>query len=335
MKHYTIPIFIPELACPFRCIYCNQHVITSQEGIPNEIEIIETIESHLKTFSKGANVQIGFYGGTFTGLSLKQQEYLLQLAKPYLEKGLIHSLKLSTRPDYITAENLKLLKDFGVKEIELGIQSFDEEVLLQSKRGYTVRQIEESAELIKSFGFDLGMQMMLGLPADTKEKTVYTAQRIIACGAKTTRIYPTLVIENTDLAELYTEGKYAVLSMGEAVDWAKEVSLLFEHANVTILRMGLHPTKDFLQGQGFLAGPFHVSFKELVLSSIWQDILQPLMEKYPKGSSLKIGVNPNELNAAVGYNAANKKMLSEYFKDVRFFACPNLNGRRETSITKI
>ena len=133
MKHVTIPIFIPEIACPFQCLYCNQKKISGNLKPPKDSEIHSIIDSHLKTISQEkTKVELGFFGGNFTGINCEDQKHFLELVQPYIEKGLIDSIRLSTRPDYIDQEILDLLKKYGVKSIELGAQSMDEEVLRRS-----------------------------------------------------------------------------------------------------------------------------------------------------------------------------------------------------------
>ena len=202
-----------------------------------------------------------------------------------------------------------------VKNIELGAQSLDEDVLNFAKRGHTVKDVENASQLIKSYGFTLGLQMMIGLPLDTLEKSKQTAYKIISLGAESTRIYPTLVIDNTELADLYREGKYKALSLEEAVEWTAEIYKIFSKTDITILRVGLHPSESLIKGEHLLAGPFHVSFKELVLSRIWGEKLSNIPV-----DSKNIFVNPREINYAIGYNSSNRKMLREKNINVKFIA---------------
>lgn len=312
----TIPVFVPELACPNRCTYCNQHLISGQLQMPAREEIVEKIETYLATFPANAHVEVGFFGGNFTGIETEIQESLLQIVQPYIQQGKIHAIRLSTRPDYIDEKRLTFLKNYGVKTIELGVQSTDNEVLSLTNRGYDVQCVEKASNLIRAFGFELGLQMMIGLPGDTKEKSIQTAQKIIELGASQTRIYPTLVIEGTELAALFLKGEYKPLSLEEAIDTSKEILLLFEKHNVTILRVGLHPTEGFISGRDFLAGPFHVSFKELVLTKIWFDLLKDIPAD--KSKDLVIEVPLKEINYAIGYQRKNKNFLEERFKSVKF-----------------
>ena len=322
-KHYTIPIFIPEKACPFRCIYCNQYTIVNKLQIPSNDEIRETIEKYLTTFPVQGIKKLGFFGGSFTGMSVAEQNQYLDIAMPYIESKQIESIMLSTRPDYISEEILDNLKRYKVEMIELGAQSLDDEVLRKSGRGHNVEDVKRAATLILNKGFKLGLQMMIGLPGDSFEKTMKTAQEIVDLGAHCTRVYPTLVIKDTPLEMTYQSGKYTPLSLAEAVEWCKHLMKIFVENNVTILRMGLHPSEGLITGSSLVAGPFHRSFKELVLTELWKDILEENTKKQ-SGEHLIVEVSPTSINAAVGYQSLNKKSLQQRFKSVSFKINNNL-----------
>lgn len=319
MKHYNIPIFIPELACPNRCIYCNQRHISGQLQAVKPEEIRQIIEQHLATFIRPSEVELAFFGGSFTGIDEKDMLTYLQIVQPYIEQGEIKSIRISTRPDYINEKILDILQQYNVKDIELGAQSLNEEVLAFAKRGHTVRDVKNASQLIKSYGFSLGLQMMIGLPLDTVEKSKETAKKILKLGAESTRIYPTLVINNTDLADLYHQNKYKALSLDEAVDWTAEIYKIFSQSSIKILRVGLHPSEALINGTELLAGPFHVSFKELVLTKIWQE----KFEKLPINTKT-ILVNPREINYAIGYNSKNKQLLQKKFPYLKFISDSNV-----------
>ena len=319
MKHYNIPIFIPELACPNRCIYCNQRHISGQLQAVKPEEIKQIIEQHLATFIRPSEVELAFFGGSFTGIDEKDMLTYLQIVQPYIEQGEIKSIRISTRPDYINEKILDILQQYNVKDIELGAQSLNEEVLAFAKRGHTVKDVENASQLIKSYGFSLGLQMMIGLPLDTVEKSKETAKKILKLGAESTRIYPTLVINNTDLADLYRQNKYKALSLEEAVDWTAEIYKIFSQSSIKILRVGLHPSEALINGTELLAGPFHVSFKELVLTKIWQE----KFEKLPINTKT-ILVNPREINYAIGYNSKNKQLLQKKFPYLKFISDSNV-----------
>lgn len=323
-KFYTIPVFIPELACPFQCVFCDQKKISGYNNTPSGNEVNRIIESYLKSFTnKEAVINIGFFGGNFTGIPMNEQEEYLKIAYAYLKNGDIHGIRLSTRPDYITPEVVALLKNYSVSTVELGAQSFDEDVLRKSGRGHKVIDILNAASLIKGSGIKLGLQMMIGLPGDSLERSLFTAGEIVRLGADNTRIYPTLVIKGTKLEQLYYEGKYIPLSLDQAVDWSKQIFSLFTKNGINVIRVGLHPSEGLLTGHELAAGPFHVSFKELVLTDLWKDLLQEQLNETKNNILIKIP--PGQLNYAVGYKGSNKKMLELKFQSVKYIIDPSLN----------
>lgn len=323
-KYAIIPVFIPELACPFQCLYCNQKKIIGKLSPPSDKKIHEIIINHLQTIPESYHVELAFFGGNFTGISRNKQLHFLGLIQNYLKAGKINAIRCSTRPDYIHSETLEILKSNGVQTIEIGAQSMDEEVLSMSKRGHTVNDVIKASRLIQKYGFNLGIQMMIGLPGDSKEKSIMTAQKIIELGARNTRIYPTLVIKGTNLEKLYSMGKYKPLSLEEAIEWTSEILKLFEKADVNILRVGLHPSDGLLNGYELVAGPFHPSFRELVYTEIWRKKLNEIIYD---SDSICIKVNPSELNYAIGYGGLNKKKLRKVYRKVNFKTDLNIKNR--------
>jgi len=318
MKHFTIPIFIPQLGCPFQCIFCDQEKITSRGHVPDSEEVHNIISQYHCSFPKGKkHVEVGFFGGNFTGLSLAEQEKYLQVVFPYLQDGTIQGIRLSTRPDYIDEDRLSMLKKYGVTTIELGAQSLDEEVLCKAARGHTAGDVEMASRLIRMHGFRLGLQMMIGLPGDSLEKTLYTTDRIISLGARETRIYPVLVIKDTKLEEWYREGKYLPLSLEEAVFWLKTIIPLFEAAHVEVTRVGLHSSIGLQTGKELVAGPYHPSIRELAMTEVWWDRLMKFISEQ-KGDRITITVHPSQYNIAIGYYGKNRKRLLNYYRSVNF-----------------
>ena len=324
-KHFNIPIFIPELACPFQCIYCDQSKISGVKKLPGDDEIRNTINSYLSTIPAQSEVQLAYFGGNFTGIPSSQQEKYLKLAEPYIVQGKIKGIRLSTRPDYINDDVLRMLKDYHVQTIELGAQSLVDDVLRRSCRGHTAGTTEVASRKIIESGFTLGLQMMIGLPGDTLDRSLFTARRIAELGAEETRVYPTLVIKGTVLENMYRENNYTPLSLEESIRWCSKILPVFEEAGVRILKVGLHPSEGFLSGEDLVAGPFHPSFRELVETKLWGDRLKPLAQT--PGKELNIYVPPGQLNYAIGYEGVNKRMLEENFSKVVFTPSSELTGR--------
>lgn len=295
--------------------------------MPEAEEVKEIIENHLATFPKRRKiVELGFFGGNFTGIAVEEQEKYLAAAGEYLKSGEIQGIRLSTRPDYINEKVVKLLNKYKVSTVELGAQSMVDEVLLKSGRGHTIEDTEKAARLIKNAGIRLGLQMMIGLPGDKPAHDLHTAHEFVNLEAEDIRIYPTLIIRGTALEKLYEEGKYIPLEMKEAVHRSAEIFKVFETAGLRVIRMGLHPSKGLLSGEDLVAGPFHEAFRELVMTEIWSEHLTPLM-KDSDYETIEIFTSPAQFNFAIGYGAKNKKSLLKFYNTVVFRQDENLKAR--------
>jgi histone acetyltransferase (RNA polymerase elongator complex component) len=326
-RHFTIPIFIPMEACPFQCIFCDQDRISGRTAVPSAEDVLSILHQYLSTIhEKNSEIEVGFFGGTFTGLSPERQKGYFDTVLPFIKDGRIKGIRISTRPDFITPEILDFLKKYPVKTIELGAQSMDDEVLKRSGRGHTSLDTENASRLILEGGFTLGLQMMIGLPGDTEEKSVNTAKKIVELGASETRIYPVIVIKGTPLEDIFREGKYIPLKLEEAIRLTKNLMHVFDESNVKIIRIGLHPSEGLLYRNDYIAGPFHPSFRELVMTSVWTDRFRDLLNEKP-GESIAIRVNPVELNQAIGYYGKNRKLLENHFRTVKFMADPEIKEK--------
>lgn len=307
--HYTIPFFIIHKGCKHKCVFCDQKSITGQSSVsPSEVK--DKIEKYLGTIPEGADVEVGFFGGSFTGITRKEQKELLDPVLPFIGKGLIRGIRLSTRPDLIDAEALAFLKDHGVICIELGVQSMSDKVLLRSKRGHTAAQVEEASRLIVSGGFQLGHQIMLGLPESTFADEFYAAKKAKELGAGQVRIYPVLVIANTELAKWWKENKYKPLTEDEAVERSARLISYFTSNGITVLRCGLHPSEELATGGGFLAGPFHTAFRQKAESRIFAWMAERLLEEKTR-KPIKISYNPEDDAAFHGFGGGNSALLEK------------------------
>ena len=320
IKHYNIPIFLPELACPYRCVYCNQFHITGNSDVVKPEDVKNIIDSHLASFKEENRfVEVAFFGGNFTGLPVKMQNDYLEVVQPYLDKNLVHGIRCSTRPDYISLQRVKEIKHLGMRNIELGAQSTNDEVLKHCKRGHTYNDIVEASQIILSEDITLGLQMMIGLPYDSEEKDFQTAKDIVNLGAKESRIYPCIVVKDTELEALYRNGDYKALSINEAVSRSSKLYSYFIENQVKVLRIGLHQS-DELDKEGYVAGPYHKNFAEMVFSHIWKEKFENL--KISESENLKkdiiINVPASQINHAIGWNGENKKLLLEQFRSVDF-----------------
>lgn len=336
LRHYNIPIFVPEEACPNRCVFCNQYKISGSYKMPSIAEVEDKILTYLKTFKPESRIEIAFFGGNFTGIDISIQKQFLDVAQRFIEIGSVHGIRLSTRPDYIDNSRMDFLSQYKISCIELGAQSMDDEVLTLAGRGHSVDDIAKASDLINSYRIEFGLQMMLGLPGDNAQKSLKTAEEIVRHGAKSTRIYPALVIENTKLAEMFRKGEYTPLSLDEAINQAKQLVQVFENANVKILRMGLHPSEELSNEKSLLAGPFHPAFGQLVYSDIWKDIFEKKLAEldFSEKDEIIIETTPSQINAAVGNQGSNKKYFSRKFASVRFKTNTSLKNRECNILVK-
>jgi len=313
-KMYIIPIFIPHLGCPFKCVFCNQNSITGQQREITEEEVRQTIESHLKTLPRDAEIEVSFFGGSFTGIPQDMQNFYLGIAKEYLDKGKIDAIRLSTRPDYIDTKILQNLKRYQVSIIELGVQSMDEEVLLKSRRGHTSEDVVKAVNLIRQYDFKLGLQIMIGLPEDNLEKSLNTAYKIVELKPDFVRIYPTLVIKDTYLERMYKEGRFLPLTLQEAVEISKKMYIIFIKNNIDVIRIGLQTTENINYNKDVVAGPFHPAMGQLVESSIILDILiRAFKDKNIRDTNVTIFCNEKQISTIIGQKKFNKLFLEKKY----------------------
>ena len=261
-KHRNIPIFVPHLGCPNTCVFCNQRKISGHEKADFSSAEGE-IEAALATIPQGTDVQIAYFGGSFTGIDREDMIYLLALAKKYIDEGRVQSIRLSTRPDYIDEEILDILSRYGVRNIELGIQSMCDDVLAASGRGHTAAQTERACKLICERGFELVGQMMTGLPCSTLEKDKYTAEKICAMGASGARIYPTVVFRGTELENMMNRGDYKSREMENVIAEGAELVGIFARHGVKIIRIGLQASELLTEGSETVS-PYHEATGELI-----------------------------------------------------------------------
>ncbi|HHV29316.1 elongator complex protein 3 [Acetivibrio mesophilus] len=315
-KHIVIPIFVPHKGCPFDCIFCNQKNISGQKDDMTEDKMISIIESHIRSACEDAYIEIGFYGGSFTGIDREEQYRYLETANRYIKKGRVKGIRLSTRPDYITKDILGYLKEYSVSTIELGVQSLDNEVLQKSCRGHSVEDVYNASALIKEMGFILGIQTMIGLPGDSREKALQTAKKVVNISPDILRIYPTLVVRDTYLEKMYTEGQYTPLELDEAVELCAELLYVYEKNNINVIRIGLQPTESINEGGDVIAGPFHPAFRQLVESRMALDTIErAIIEKnLSNKSSLVICTGKKEISNVIGQGRKNVEYLRKKYK---------------------
>lgn len=311
-RESIIPVFVPHLGCPNNCVFCNQRRISGQQKPATEDTVRAAIEEADRILPKGQRRQLAFYGGSFTAIPALQQEKLLSAAAEYLKQGKINSVRLSTRPDAIDGTVLDRLERFGVETVELGAQSLDDEVLVLSGRGHTAQDVADASKLTKSCGFRLILQMMTGLPGDSKEKDIETAKKIIALEPDGVRIYPTVIVRDTELYDMWRAGEYREHSVEDAVETCAELVPLFESAGIPIIRLGLNPTDD-LSGGDAVGGAYHPALGELVRSRIMLNKARQLLAGVEAGSRVMLEVGKGKTSQMTGQHRCNIKTLCSEF----------------------
>ena len=312
----NVAVFVPHVGCPNQCSFCDQRAITGDAQAPAPQQVWDTARSaavHLGDRVK--ETEIAFFGGSFTAIPREQMVSLLAPAKEAVERFGFRGLRCSTRPDAVDREVLSLLKAYRMAAVELGAQSMDSQVLELNHRGHTPEDTVRAAGLIREAGLELGVQMMTGLYGSTSEKDLKTAKALIALGPDTARIYPTVVLEGTPLAELYRRGLYRPQTVEEAVDLCARLLPLFEEAGVRVIRLGLHAEKDVERRR--IAGAYHPALRELAESRLFLSRLLPELEKLPRGR-YQVKVRPRELSIAIGQRRANVRALEDRGYQVGF-----------------
>ena len=331
-KHAIIPVFIPHKGCPNDCVFCNQRKITARTDDVSAEDAREVIDTWLTTLRPSAGsrssaeacstVEVAFYGGSFTGLPIEEQSGFLSVAYEYKQKGLIDKIHLSTRPDYIDRDILDNLRAYSVDTVELGVQSFDDEVLRRSGRGHDSACVYRAVSLLKEYGFEFGIQLMIGLPGDSAESCIMSARKTAELEPSLARLYPTIVLDDTKLYDMYVCGQYSPLTREEAVYRTKEMYRILDDAGITIMRVGLKSTDIIGEGGAVNGGTYHPAFRQLVEGEIAKERIEPLLDDIAASDS-RCSVTVTSCNrwfsAMIGHHACNRQYFAEKY--------PSLNIR--------
>ena len=309
MKRANISFFIPHRGCPFRCVFCDQKKISGKTAYVSGEDVRNTVQKALKTL-RGRTAEIAFFGGSFTGIPIEEQEELLTVAYSFVQSGEVEGIRLSTRPDFIDAGTLLRLLNFGVTAVELGAQSMDDRVLQASGRGHSAADVARAARMIVESGISLGLQMMTGLPKATEKSDIQSAREMIALHPDTVRIYPTLVLSGTPLCERYQKGEYVPETLDEAVERAALLKEMFCRENIRVLRVGLHSEKS-LEGS-LVAGPYHPAFGEMVASRMFYHEFERYLKK-EKPATVVLTAPAHLRSRVVGQRKENLKRIEDVF----------------------
>ena len=326
LKHKNIPIFIPHLGCPNMCVFCNQRSISGKKCF-DPASVIRDIEDALTTLPPDCEVEIAYFGGSFTGIDREMMIYLLNVARRYVtfpRDGMarVTGIRMSTRPDYINEEIMEILSEYPIKTVELGLQSMDDEVLRLSGRGHSAADAEKACALIKKAGYSLVGQMMIGLPGGSLENEIMTAEKICQMGADGARIYPTVTFYDTELAKMAERGEYRMLELDDAIYRSKEVLKVFRQNCVDCIRIGLCASDNLTDGSKVMGGANHPALGELVMGELYYDEMREIVSKAlsqnKEAHSVRILVPVGELSKAIGQSRKNLNRLEEKFAPIKF-----------------
>ncbi len=306
MSNYWIfPVFLPNKGCFHRCRFCDQRVVAGGDIPLPAIGDLENLFEKVRFSEKrGKDTslirQIAFYGGNFTGLPREVQRRYLDWASDKVLHGWVHSLRFSTRPDALGDDEIAFLKMYPVRTIEIGVQSMNDKVLQTAERGHTAMESERAVEKVVSAGWEAGVQLMPGLPGETREGFLAGVKRITRWGVRFARLYPAVVLKGTRLADDYKEGSYIPLGLEEAVAWCAAATEMFETEGVEVIRVGL-PASDRLK-RAVIAGPYHPAFGFLVQSYRFHRRLETAMRNchLEKKEIIEIRLSPRSLPLLMG-----------------------------------
>lgn len=307
-----IPFFIPHSGCPHQCIFCNQKSIAGVDKPADIPSLSKTINAYLETKKRtNDEASVAFYGGSFTALPFEIQRSYLSAVAPFMESGRIKSIRLSTRPDAISSGILELLQERRVETVELGVQSMNEQVLERSGRGHTAAATVKAVGMLRQAGFRIGLQLMPGLPGDSQGVFTATVEATVALKPDFVRLYPTLVIKDTPLAEAYRTGRYLPLTLDQAVAFCKTALAAYRAAGIEVIRIGLQATEELEKGGAIIAGPYHPAFRQLVESRLMMDLMQERLMMNRDAGHVIFFVHPADLSFAVGQNRRNIETLQK------------------------
>ncbi len=328
----VIPIFIPHEGCPHCCVFCNQRRIS---GFVDKPVTADDVQATVRTWfaRKGSDdrqVQVAFYGGSFTALPLTRQQHLLGAVASFVEQGIVQTIRLSTRPDYIDYEIVNFLRFHNVSIVELGVQSMDNGVLAASGRGHTADDVEKAVTVLRGSGMELGIQLMLGLPGETRRILMKTVERVIALQPDFVRIYPVLVVKNSELATRYVQGTYRPISLDKAVVMAAWMKKRFDESSIRVVRMGLQAGAEL--EKSLVAGPWHPAFGELVNSRLMLQKTRKLLAGTKANKKYVMSISPKDQSVFRGMKSQNILRLQALGLSDKFTLKADPDQRRNTVI---
>jgi histone acetyltransferase (RNA polymerase elongator complex component) len=306
-KEYIIPIFIPHGGCKKVCVFCNEFSATGFKEFPDEKKLDDIFNYYISFYKKAKKIYIAFYGSTFTGLEIDIMKKYLDWAENKVNNNTkINGIRFSTSPEEINEEKVCVLKKYTINLIELGVQSFFNEILEKAERNHNLNDVYNSFHFLEKYNINYGLHLMTGLPDSNYEKDLQSAIIASKIGISTLRIHQTVILKNTLLEKLYYDGDYIPRELDVEVDLISKMVIINEKEDKKILRIGFCLYGE--QKKQIVAGPYHDNFGQLVKTKIYEKILKLNFEKMYIPKTYK--------SEFLGFNKLNEK----YFNDkVQFF----------------
>jgi len=312
-----IPVFLPQDQCPYDCIFCNQGITVGEIGQLTCGDIGDIINTALATIPEGSNVQAGFYGGSFTLLSTGQQKEYLEAVLPFIKAKRINGIRISTRPDSLNESIILILKKYKVITVELGAQILDDEILTSIKRGHTSADVRNAVRILQENGFNVGLQLMVGLPGEDTVKRDKSFNDVILIKPDFLRIHPTLVLKGSELEEMYQNGSYLPLSIDDAVMICSDLVIKGESAGIPVIRIGLQSSCSLQEKDSIVAGPWHPSFGQMVRGEIYYRMfLKGMRILNMEIGKLRIEVQCSDPETMKGQGNGNLKKIKARYPDL-------------------
>lgn len=308
------PVFIPHGGCKNHCSFCDQRQITGRQVLPE----VAQIEKALASPADGGR-ELAFYGGSFTGLPKDKLLSYLACGRNLKQAGKITALRCSTHPDAIDEETVALLKEYGMDRVELGVQSLDDAVLAAAGRGHGKETVFRSMGMLHDAGMEVGVQLLLGLPLDSREKSLASMWELLPYRPDFVRLYPLLVLADTALASFYQAGAYIPPTLDEALVWARDLLAFFSYHNIPVIRIGLQPGGEIYRGSPkILAGPYHESFGNLCKAALKLTQMHMLLSRSNGKTDLDLLAPRADLPLLFGYRRSNVERLRAVFPQLSF-----------------
>lgn len=309
---YIVPVFVPHAGCIHECTFCNQRLISGQTQF-NISSVQAQLVSFVERLPPDKPKQVALYGGSFTAIDMSVQREILRYVQQVSTEYNITSLRISTRPDCISQDNLQLLAEYNVQVVELGVQSLDDTVLLLARRGHSAAVVAPAVRMLKNAGFAVGIQLMVGMQGQTLETVQATTAQVVALQPDMVRIYSMMVLKDTELEKRYLRGEFVPISLEQSVQQAAYIWQAMREHNIKVIRMGLQAEE--LLSESIVAGSYHPAFGELVMQHYYLSVMErELSALQTQGAKGAIISYPQQMaSKIIGMKKHNKLYLQDKF----------------------